>query len=477
MHSRFASSIHSRGWSGGWRGLWAALSLATAARAQAPRAPEAIAAQFCATCHGATLTGAAAPNLLDGFSNYGQDPEQLRRNIAEGWPRTGMPAFGGVLTAAEIEGLVVYLASQREEYRAGRVRRPVPPESLNVVSEKHSFQLQPWIGGLGVPWGLTFLPGGRALVTEREGRLRMCVEGQLVAEPIQGTPEVWARQDGGLLDVTLHPDYARNGWIYLSFSERGPVPDTSMTRIVRGRIREGKWVDEETIFRAAPRFYYPGFVHYGCRLVFGSDGMLYFGVGDRGREQDAQDLSSPCGKIHRLRDDGSVPPNNPFVRTTGALGSIWTLGHRHNQGFAWDRDGNFWATEHGPTGGDELNRIVVGKNYGWPLSSTGTDGGKPYPESNDELVPPAAHWSPAIAPGSLCRYEGREFPGWQGDLLMGCLGGEQLRRIVVRDGRVEHEETLFRGMGRVRQVVLGPDGGLYLVMNNPGRILRLLAGP
>ena len=439
-----------------------------------PRSPQVIVAEICATCHGPKLTGSVGPNLLDGWANYGQDPASDRRNIRDGWPATGMPAFRNVLSEPELDALVDYLAFQRKEMIAGRVTPPIPPNRIDVVSEQHAFTVEMCVEGLGMAWGLAFLPEGRALVTEREGRLRLLVNGQLDPTPIAGIPHVFARQDGGLLDVAVHPDYAANGWIYLSFSEPGVAPNTSMTKIVRGRIVDHRWTDQQVIFGVGQEHYVTGASHYGCRLFFDGRGHLYFGIGDRGFAERAQDLTSPFGKIHRIRDDGTAPSDNPFLDQPSAMPSIWSYGHRHNQGFGFDADGNLWATEHGPTGGDELNRIQRGGNYGWPLTSAGTDSGKPYAVSHGDTIAPEVAWSPAIAPSPLLRYDGELFPEWRGNLLVGCLGGEQLRRIVVRDGHVTHEEVLFRGMGRVRDIVPGPDGNLYLVMNNPGRILKMM---
>ena len=454
------------------------LSLSTAAFAvESPaRPPEQIAATLCAACHGATLTGERGPNLLDERWSHGGDEASILRSIREGWPATGMPAFRDAFTPAELNALVVFLKHQGAEYAAGRITPPPPPPPETIESELQTFRLETWVDGLDIPWGLAFLPDGRMLVTERAGRLRVIEDGKLLAAPIQGTPRVHAEQDGGLLDVIVHPDYAKSGWIYLAYSEDGKVPDTSMTVVVRGRIRDRQWVDQETLFRADPKFYLTGNSHFGCRFLFDKNNHLFFTIGDRGQADDAQDLSSPLGKIHRIMDDGRVPPDNPFVAQPGALGSIWSYGHRHPQGLQFHPvTGLLWATEHGPIGGDELNRIEPGRNYGWPIVSRGTEIGRTFLPTRAGLVDPVAVWTPPIAPSGIMFYTGDRYPGWKNQLFVTGLIGRQLRRIETDGDRVVHQEVLFKGIERTRAVITGPDGLLYIAGDStPGRIARLI---
>lgn len=456
-----------------WR-VGLAVLLATGAAAAVPDAAS-LAAQHCVPCHNQNLVGSPAPNLLDGLTLYGSSDESLVKSIRQGYPQSGMPGFAGILSEPEIQALVAYIRKLQPEYAAGRIQHVTPPRSLHFTSERHGFTLETFIDGLETPWGIQFLPDGRMLVTEREGRLRVIAHGRLDPQPVRGTPRAYVRTDGGLLDVIAHPDYAKNGWLYLAYSELSPAGDRSMTVVVRGRIRDGHWVESTEIFRAPPRLYYPGAVHYGCRFLFDREHRLFFTLGDRGKPEDAQDLTSPLGKIHRVTDDGRVPRDNPFADRAGAWPSIWCYGNRHAQGLAWHPvTGRLWATEHGPTGGDELNRIEPGRNYGWPLVSLGTDRLLRFSPARPGLEPPRAWWSPSVAPAGMEFYTGDKFPQWRNSLFIACLGGEQLKRIETDGDEVTHQEIVFRGYGRVRDVVTGPDGLIYLAINTPGRIARLV---
>ena len=450
--------------------------LFAAEAAPALRTPEKIVAEVCVNCHGTNLTGIPAPNLLDFFWNHGGREADIRRSITDGWPETGMPAFRGVLSEEEINGLVAYLQRQRNEFLSGRIQIPTPPAQLTLSSERQAFRFETFVSGLDTPWGLAFLPDGNLLVTERVGRLRLVVQGQLDPKPIAGLPKIYVKQDGGLLDVAVPPDYAKNGWVYLAYVERGTAPDTSMTVVIRGRIKDHAWVDQETIFRADPKHYTPfDTSHYGCRFLFDGKGHLFFSIGDRGRQDDAQDLASPLGKIHRVFADGRIPPDNPFVNRPGALGSIWSYGHRHPQGLQFHPvTGRFWSTEHGPSGGDEINVIDGGHNYGWPLVSSGKDSKRTFDVSRPGMDSPLAFWTPSIAPSGIEFYTGKRFPGWRNSLFLACLGGQQLRRLETDGDRVTHQEVLFKELGRVREVVTGPDGLLYLALNAPDRLARLV---
>jgi glucose/arabinose dehydrogenase len=289
---------------------------------------------------------------------------------------------------------------------------------------------------------------------------------------------VWVRQDGGLMDIAVHPDYANNGWLYLSFVEPGTEDGASTTRVIRARIRGHQLVDHENIFQAPPDLYWVDNTHYGSRFIFDSEGYLYFSLGDRGRRDLSQALSSPYGKLHRVHDDGRAPADNPFVATSGAVKSIWTYGHRNPQGFAFHPEtGEMWSSEHGPRGGDELNVIVKGHNYGWPVITDGID----YDGTAISLITehegmelPIVQWTPTIAPAAIVFYTGDRFLNWRHHLFMATLAGEHLRRIETSGRRVTHQEVLFRDFGRVRDVTMGPDGYLYLALNGPGRIARLV---
>ena len=332
--------------------------------------------------------------------------------------------------------------------------------------------------GLDTPWGLAFLPDGRMIVTERPGRLRFITPGQPPGEAVTGLPRVWAQQDGGLMDVALHPDFAKNGWIYLSYADPGLKKGASMTAIVRGRVRGSNWVDQETLYKAPPELYWDDNTHFGSRFLFDREGHLFYSIGDRGHQDDAQDLSLPNGKIHRIHDDGRIPKDNPFVGRAGALPSIWTYGNRNPQGLAWHPvTGELWSSEHGPRGGDELNRIEPGRNYGWPVITYGMNyDGTPITDktAQEGMEQPVMQWTPSIAVCAIQFYTGGRFPGWKNDLFVTALAHQELRRLVIEGNKVVHQEVLFKDLGRVRDVVNGPDGTLYVVLNDPGRIVRMV---
>jgi glucose/arabinose dehydrogenase len=333
---------------------------------------------------------------------------------------------------------------------------------------------------------MTFLPDGRLLVAERIGRLRVVEKGEVRSEAIGGLPPVVVKQEAGLMSVVAHPDFAHNGWLYLSFSDPGPN-NTAMTKIIRARLRDWQLEEHETIFSVPHESYQNTYVLFGGRLVFDGD-YLFFSVGVRGLEEkvthDAQELTRANGKIHRVFHDGKIPPDNPFVGTPGAVGSIWAYGVRNPQGLARDpRDGALWETEHGPRGGDELNRIERGRNYGWPLATRGMNyDGTPITEKKDApgLVSPVVDWTPSIAVSQIEFYTGDKFPKWKHQLFVGSLVTQKLQRLVIDAGRVTHTEEVFKGLGRVRDIKTGPDGLIYVALEaigKPGRIIRLVPTP
>ena len=423
--------------------------------------------QYCVACHGPSLEGGAAQSLVDGVWKFGGDDASLLESIRHGRPGTAMAAFEGVLSQERIWQLVV-LIRQEEASAKGRPPTIVDPEGVVIRSEKQAFRFQVVAANLETPWAIAFLPDGRMLVTERPGRLRIVENGRLRAEPVAGTPLVWNVQDGGLLDVEVHPNHAQNGWIYLSYAVPGPNA-TSMTALVRGRIRDNQWVDQQTLYQAPAALFGPENYHYGSRFLFDRQGKLLYSIGDRGQPAKAQDLASPLGKVHRINDDGSVPSDNPFVGKAGAIPSIWTYGHRNPQGFSIDPlTGFLWEAEHGPMGGDELNVLEPGRNYGWPLISHGIERGISE-TAHEGMEAPIVYWNPTIAPSGIHFYGGTRYPNWRNALFVTGLGGTALRRLEVQGKRVIHQEVVFDRYGRVRDVVTGPDGLLYVALQLPGR--------
>ncbi len=349
-----------------------------------------------------------------------------------------------------------------------------------IQSEEHTFRVETFATGLGVPWGLAFLPDGRLLVTEREGWLRIIGTDGAISPPIDGVPRVRVEGQGGLMDVALHPQYAETGWIYLSYSDPLPGPLGGMlsyTAISRGRLQAERLVDVEVVYRAPDQFYTRHSHHYGSRIVFDREGYLYFAIGDRGQRSLAQNVKLPHGKIHRLHDSGGVPADNPFVGRDGAIPSIWSYGHRNPQGLALHpATGQLWAAEHGPKG-DELNHVRRGLNYGWPVITYGINyDGTPITDQThaEGMEQPQTYWMPSIAVCGIDFYTGEHFGNWQNDLLATSLRFNRLHRLRLAGTEVVHEEIVYQGQSRMRDVQTGPDGAIYLAVEDPGRILRLV---
>ncbi|MGF1593357.1 MAG: PQQ-dependent sugar dehydrogenase [Kiloniellaceae bacterium] len=343
-------------------------------------------------------------------------------------------------------------------------------------SEAHDFRVETLASGLENPWGMAFLPDGGILITERPGRLRLYKDGELQAGAIAGTPEVYARGQGGLLDVALHPDFADNGFVYLSYA--GEAGGEAGTEVARARFDGSALHDLEVIFRVQPKT--PGAAHYGSRLVFDRDGRLYASFGDRRNYMaESQKLGSHIGTVVRLDDDGGVPADNPFVGRDGALPEVFTYGHRNVQGMTLHPvSGAVWTNEHGPRGGDEVNPLKAGANYGWPEVTHGIDySGTVISERSEApgMEPPLVVWVPSIAPSGMAFYQGDLFPEWHGDLFVGALAGRHLRRLAMDGDRVVGQEELLTGLReRIRDVRSGPDGYLYLLTDHSdGRLLRL----
>lgn len=436
-------------------------------------------AEYCASCHGTDTTGGSASSLVDGIWRYGSDDSSITAAIRNGHLEAGMPAMGKDFDAPEIRALVIYIRERAASVATAHTKYNAPIPGATVQSENTSFKLEPVMEtGLQVPWAIAFLPDGRLLVTERPGRLRIVENGKLLPEPVRGIPAVYGGE-GGLLDVVLHPDYSRpgNNWIYLSYGDKDPG-GLAMTAVIRGRLRNGAFVDQQQIFKADDSLYRAGGQRFGSRLLFDGKGHLFFSVGDRACPGDEQDLSQPNGKVHRVNDDGSIPKDNPFVHRPGAIPSIWTYGARNAQGLAFSPvTGDLWESEHGPRGGDELNILHPGHNYGWPLTTYGMNyDGTPITNhlSHDGMDQPVTYWVPSIATSPLTFYTGSQFPQWKDNLFLGSLAAQELLRLVIDGDQVMHQEILFKGIGRVRDIVNGPDGYLYVVLNQPDRIERIV---
>ncbi|MBL4853966.1 MAG: PQQ-dependent sugar dehydrogenase [Robiginitomaculum sp.] len=426
-------------------------------------------AKLCADCHGADLGGGLGSNLVDGVWEISKTTPEIEKIIADGNDEAGMPAFSDQLSSGQIKNLVQFIHQQK------------PVQTIKAVVNVDSIEggvvkSEVWVDGLDAPWGLVFIGPNRALITEKPGQLRQVVDGKLLPEPITGTPEVFSGGQGGLLDVAIDPDYAENSWIYLVYSHPlEPGSDKSMTKLIRGKIVENKWVQEQVLFAAKPEHYIKSRAHFGSRITFDDKGHLFFGVGDRGRQDVAQDLTRPYGKIFRLKRDGRIPKDNPFLGYSKAYPATFSYGNRNPQGLVWS-DGVLWETEHGPKGGDELNVITPGTNYGWPVISYGRNysGSELTPYTHmDGMEQPVSQWTPSIAVSGLDVVTGDMFKDWNGYLLAGALKFKELRLIKVDGSKYISEQILIKDKGRVRDVGMGPDGAIYVTLNSPGQILRL----
>jgi glucose/arabinose dehydrogenase len=351
-----------------------------------------------------------------------------------------------------------------------------------VQSEKHALRVVPLQSGLEHPWSMAFLPDGRMLVTEKEGRLRILDKDfRLDPKPVEGLPQVAAQGQGGLFDVVLHPDYARNGWIYWAYSE--PGVGGWGTALARGQLQGQRMTQVQVLFSMLPKTRTGH--HFGGRIVFDTAGMLYLTLGDRGDMARAQKLDDHAGSVIRLHDDGRVPTDNPFAMRAGAKPEKWTLGSRNLQGAAiHPQTGALWTHEHGPQGGDEINVMRAGRNYGWPVITYGVNYGTGTPIGEGKSKPgyeqPLHIWVPSIAPSGMAFVNSDKFPRWRGNLLVGALRGEMLVRLELDGEKVLREERLLQGqVGRVRDVRTGPDGLIYLLTDEAqGALLRLEpAGP
>jgi aldose sugar dehydrogenase len=346
-----------------------------------------------------------------------------------------------------------------------------------IRSEKHAFRVVPVVEGLAHPWSMAWLPDGRMLVTERAGRLRVVGKNfKLDPRPVEGLPQIAAVGQGGLFDVVLHPRYVENGWIYLAYS--GPGDGGHGTELMRAKLDGHKLVDQQVLFRMLPKT--TAGQHFGGRIVFDRKGYVYLTLGDRGDRDRAQRLDDHAGSVIRLHDDGRVPADNPFVKQAGARPEKFTLGDRNMQGAALHpQSGELWTHEHGPQGGDEVNVMRAGRNYGWPVITYGANygSGTRIGEGTHKqgMEQPLHKWVPSIAPSGMAFYQGDVFPQWRGNLLVGSLRDAMLVRLELDGEKIVKEERLARdAIGRIRDVRVGPDGYVYLLSDEPRGVMARL---
>ncbi|MGC1240604.1 MAG: PQQ-dependent sugar dehydrogenase [Chryseosolibacter sp.] len=433
---------------------------------------------YCAGCHGSQLQGNTASKLVKTDWQYGRGKGAIVRNIRFGIPSTEMVAWGAVLNDEQINAVADYIVAAQE----------VPPNALRPVPERlttkdYILKVEKLVSeGLSTPWGIEFTDNRRALITERTGGIRWMVDGKLDPQPVKGVPMTYSQHTtGGLMDIALDPDFAKNGWVYIAFSHTIDNPSDKeargMTKVVRGKIRDHQWVQEQTLFEAPDSLKIPGGNRWGCRFLFDRQGYLYFTIGDMARGIDSQDPGKPSGKVYRIYPDGSIPGDNPYRGKKGMLPAIFTIGNRNVQGLALHPvTGEIWATEHGPMGGDELNILRKGANYGWPLVTYGVDYSGEIVSDKTEMPGmerPLLHWTPSIGVCSAEFVSSPLFPKWKNNLIVGALAFEEIRRLVIDDSDVISQEMILKGVGRVRDVKAGPDGALYVLLNNPDMVLRI----
>lgn len=433
---------------------------------------------YCAGCHGNEMQGNTAGTLIKTDWKYGRGKSAIVRNIRFGISGTEMIAWGPVLKDNGIAAIADYIIASQEV--PPNEPRPIP---ARLTTKQYVLNVEELVSeGLNTPWAIEFVNARRALISERTGGLRWMADGKLDPQPVQGLPKTYSQHTtGGFLDIALDPDHQSNSWVYLAFSQTDGDPERKdargMTKIVRGRIRGHQWTDEQTLFEVADSLKIPGGNRWGCRFLFDKEGHLYFTIGDMARAMDSQDPGKPSGKVFRIHADGSIPEDNPFAGKAGALGAIFTIGNRNVQGLAIHPvTGEIWATEHGPMGGDELNILKKGSNYGWPLVTYGVDYSGEIVSDKTEMQgmkPPVLQWTPSIA---VCPAEfitGDVFPKWKNNLMVGALAFEEIRRLVVNEHSVTEEEVILKGVGRVRDLKTGPDGALYVLLNAPDKVLRI----
>jgi aldose sugar dehydrogenase len=427
----------------------------------------------CAGCHGAD-----ANVFADRKWKNGSTKAELVKSITAGYPDLGMPAWGVKLTPEQISSLADYIANGIEKRKSFDFKSV--PKS-NIFKESGlTIRLDTIAKGIKNPWGMAFLPDGDMLFTDRGGDFYR-IDGKTGNKTIiQGTPSVLSEGQGGLLDVELHPKFKDNQIVYLSYSKfrDSAGGKWSTTAIMRAKLDGIQLSEQKDIFVAQP--YLKTRFHYGNRIEFDKNGYMFISVGDRGQHGPnfPQLLDNDCGKVHRLFDDGRIPPDNPFVKTPNAHGSIWSYGHRNPQGIAINPATNeLWTDEHGPRGGDEVNISQKGKNYGWPTISYGInyDGTILTPLTKQaKMEQPMIYWVPSIGPCGSTFVKGDRYKGWKGDFMVTSLRFMYLNRCTIKDNKIVAQENILKNIGRMRFVEMGADGYMYVGVEEPGFVFRLM---
>ena len=428
----------------------------------------------CGGCHGQSFE-----SFVERDWTYGNTIQEIRNSIEFGYSQNGMPAYSSVFSDSELDDLSNFILREIHGRTLADIQAENPDLSGTITSEDLNFRVETITEDIdGVPWGMVQLPdGGDFLVTVRSGTLlRITSEGTI--SEVSGLPNIVAEGQGGLLGITLHPDFESNSYIYFSYSSEDPTNSSASTTAVgRGRLQGNNLSNTEEIFVALPYTWSTG--HYGSRLLFDENNYLYVTVGDRGERDEAQELSNGHGKVHRIMDDGQIPTDNPFYNTQDAIQSIYSYGIRNPQGFTLHPEtGVLWEGEHGPQGGDEINTITSGNNYGWPAITYGIDyDGSIISEFTEMegMEQPMHYWTPSIAPCGMTFASSSFYGDWENDLFVGSLKFEYVHRVIMNGDQVIGHEELLNDVGRVRDVHMGNDGYMYILVQEPGRLLRIVS--
>jgi glucose/arabinose dehydrogenase len=351
---------------------------------------------------------------------------------------------------------------------------PQPDLKFTTQTQRMTIKVDTLYTSFQNPWGMTWLGDGTMLVTEKKGEILIFKDDKYTGQKVQGLPAVYSNGQAGLLDIATHPNFSQNRWIYISYAK--VVPGGGATTIARFKLNGSTATNFEELIVTTPAS--TSGTHYGSRIVFDNDNFLYFSNGERGSQNNAQDLKNSHGKIHRIRDDGRIPSDNPFVTTAGAIPSIWTFGNRNPQGLYFDKAANrLWEVEHGPRGGDELNLLEKGKNYGWPVITYGINyNGTPITDitAKEGMEQPVKYWTPSIATCGMTMVTSDRYPAWKGNMLVAALAATHIARVELNGTRATGEEKILQGIGRVRQVAQSPDGYIYAVTEGTGLLIKLL---
>jgi glucose/arabinose dehydrogenase len=442
--------------------------------------------ETCSKCHGAAGEGGGGGTqsliVEEKFDQKYDRP--FFDAIKDGVPHAGMEGYGATMSDAQIWAQVVHIRELQARGLRAKNGSPKPVDGV-FHGKRHNFRIDTIVdSGLKTPWAIDWLPDGKMLVTNLPGYINLVVNGKLGPQ-IEGLPQTRQMGQGGLMDVAVSPDYAKSGWVYLAFTDITESRQ-SMTKVVRGKLQisgdSAKWVEQQAILEFPREFYTQAGVHFGSRIAFDNKGHVFIAVGERGTNMRVQELNNPFGKNFRLNLDGTIPADNPFPNGEGVLKGIWSYGHRNQQGMAMAPDGTLWVTEHGPRGGDEVNKIEKGANYGWPVAVFGinyndTPFKTPWVPEDQKITQPVLRWLPSTGASGLDVVKGKAFPKWHGDLIAGGLSGANLDRIRVSGNKLVEREELLHGMGRIREVAIGPDGYVYVAINQPDKIIRLVPEP